>query len=387
MIAERLRLSHQMSVITAQPALFAPYQQWVPHASLIPYADNTSVGDDGFVLPADTSIVLIINRPPLDLDQTVACLRANPGGKDLYLVVITPEDIPYQHQSRLDADDYLFLKENADVQALVNICLNRYARDAQLRDQFLDATKNALNAMDSASHYGSLVHFFELSEQCNSIASLAESVYQFLLGKQLSINFIIDTGSQKIYWPREDVSSAKLNMLERMACSRKRMVSVDKLLGVSAQHFTLLISNAPAHNPERHGQLKDAMAHFCAIVESRIKDIMIRESIARQHHEIVEIMSLIRQSTQESKAHIKRIMTTLCQEVELAATTFDMNLREEEKLLSIASEASDNLFNLQENDQLLESHCLSLIDTISSIQLLTNGDKADTDSGDNVELF
>ena len=55
--------------------------------------------------------------------------------------------------------------------------------------------------------------------------------------------------------------------------------------------------------------------------------------------------------------------------------------------MSIASEASDNLFNLQENDQLLESHCLSLIDTISSIQLLTNGDKADTDSGDNVELF
>ena len=64
-----------------------------------------------------------------------------------------------------------------------------------------------------------------------------------------------------------------------------------------------------------------------------------------------------------------------------------MSLHEEEKLLGIANQASDSLFNLQENDQLLESHFLSLIETITSIQSLTHQQTPPDEPSDHIELF
>ena len=311
MNAECLNLSRQMTVVTPVPDRFDAYRCYAPYANLLHHEALTQRMPEQHVLDATTAIALVINRPPLMLNDTIAALRQHPGGQDLYVVVITPPDVEYTHQPGLDIDDYMMLREGAEVSSLIEATLDRYLRDAQLRNQFMDATKTALSAMDSASEYGSLVHFFELSEQCHQVESLAEAVYQFLTSKHLSVNFVIDTGQSLLHWPALGVSSSRRNMLERMAQSQKRMVCVDKLLGISATHFTLLVSNAPTDNAERYGQLKDSLAHFCAIVESRVKDIIIRERVAQQHNDIISVMELIRLSTRESKSHIKRIMGTL----------------------------------------------------------------------------
>lgn len=382
-------LSRRMSIVTSEPARFDAYRVFVPEANLIQCEEQLTPADLNELLVSDSSLVIIINRPPLSVTKVVHALRHNQAGRNLYIVVVTPHDIEYRHNDELDmdVDDYIILGDNAQIPQLIETCVARYNRNIQHRDQFVDATRTAISALDSASEYGSLVHFFEISEKCQTAEALAEAVYHFLTRKQLHVNFIIDIGHQNLHWPRGGVSSARRNMLERMSESPKRMVSVDKLLGLNVSHFTLLISNAPADQPEKHGQLKDSLAQFCSIVESRIKDIMIRERLAQQHDEIVEIMNLIRLSTQESKTHIKRIMTNLFQEVELAATTFDMNQQEEEKLLQIANQASDSLYNFQENDQILETHFLSLIETLSSIQTLAQQPHSEPESGDDIELF
>lgn len=387
MSPELLEASRQISVITPQPSEFEAYRAFAPEAKVIECNAQLSMPDLESLNAADAPLAAVVNRPGLSVPTVVRTLRQSQRGKSIYIVVITPPEIEYHHEPDLDVDDIFILGNFEQTPKLIECLYARYNRNLGLREQFMEATLTTKNAMDSASEYGSLVHFFESSEGCETIESLAEAIQHFLSNKLLQANFIIDTEHQCLHWPSNGVSNARQGMLKRMSESDKRIVCVGKLLGLNFKHFTLLVSNAPVALPAKYGQLKDTLAHFGAIVESRVKDILIRMRLTQQHDEIIEIMNIIRQSTETSKLQVTNITTHLCQEVELAATTFDMNHQEEEKLLQIANHAADSLYNLHENDQLLESHFLSLIETLSSIQLLSKNSTLALEQNDTIELF
>jgi hypothetical protein len=381
-----------MAIITPVPTQTERYKSLAPGAEIIDFHDAIQhQGPIESLIPdakqSDINIVIVINRPPLLIDQMVNQLRSASGKNKLYILVVTPHDVEYRHQADLDVDDYVFLTDDDISASIFDISRERFQRNIGMRDRFIDATRTARSAMDSASEYGSLVHFFEVSEQCLSIDSLADAIFEFLSNKNLTVDFRINKESDTIFRPVNGSSTARRHMLNKMNTSQKRMVSVEKLLGYHFEHFTLLISDAPVHQPEKYGQLKDSLAHFCTIVESRVKHILIKDRIAQQHADIVQIMDLIRNSTKASKNHINRIMNNLVQEIEVAATTFDMNLAEEEKLLEVANQATDSLYKLQENDHLVESHFLSLIETIASIQSLANAKTETVESSEHIELF
>lgn len=385
------RDSRHMLILAPDPARVAQYQHIIPEATVI----------DARILSDDTASAawlntqegrwpfrntIIVNRPPLDVAETVRRLRATPMGRDLYIAVLTPPDIPFNPDTQLDVDDQVDLPDSESIPAILRTAHLRYERNMALREKFLQATRTARSAMASAAAYGSLIHFFDTSEQCQNLEELADLVQTFLDEKKLSATICIRTGERQIYRPARQPSASRRYLLDQLAAAGRRMVSVERILGLHIDHVTLLIANCPVEDAEGFGQLKDSLAHFGTLVESRIKQILVKEQIARQHEEVLSIMQLIRTATDESNQQIKRIMLRLGHDIELAAHTFDMNIEEERKLLELAGNAADSLDQLQENDSLIEDHFLSLIGSITSLMHLVS-EQAREEAGDSVELF
>lgn len=331
--------------------------------------------------------IAVVHRPPLDANTFAQKLRALPGGKDFYIVVIVPYDVKPPSGVTTDVDDFLILSAQHLDKSVLQRCLSRYNRNVEIRNEFVAATRTAVSAIESASEYGSLIHYFEANENCNSFGDLKETIADFLLSRNLSVDFVIDTGESLDYWISENRSRNHRFMLDRMRKAKKRMVSTDKLLGFYFEHFTLLISNAPYHEAEKYGRLKDTLAHFCTITEARIRGLIIKESISKQNNDIVTVMNLIRASTEDAKKHVESIMKTLVSDIELAANTFDMNLQEEEKLLQVAQHAASSLWQFHDNSQQLEIHFLSLVESISAMKKLTCASQDAPIQMDSVELF
>ena len=370
------------------------YGQFIPNTEIVQLAGVAGQRDQAELnqawvneLDEELDVVAIVHRPPLNANHIVKQLRNLPQGKDLYIIVIIPHDVEDHVGVTADVDDYLVLTEKELSQSILERCVSRYERNLEVRHEFDTATRTAANAIESASEYGSLIHFFEASESCNTISDLIVAVGDFMDSRNLAVDFVIDTQSVCEYWDNTQNHRNHRVMLDRMRLAKRRMVAVDKLLGFSFDHFSLLVSNAPHHQPEKYGQLKDTLAHFCAITESRIKCLMIKDSIAGQHQAVVQVMDMIRSSTVDTKLHIDIIMKTLVQEIEVAATTFDMNLAEEQKLLELANNAASSLSDFQENNRLLEAHFLNLVESITSIKNLACGVGQGPVQSDSVELF
>ncbi len=362
-------------IVVADTRKLQAYKHLIPNATVVDFNDFRQQ-PDALLRLSETiednqiNVVLIVNRFPVNPGDLVSQLRSTAWGKELYLTVVTPHDSVADIDLNLDVDDFIRVSESGITDEMVSLAMSRLERTRRLRERFVVASRTASSALNCMSDYSALVHFSESSDNCLTIEEFSESVYSFLSERDLNVVFSINTDTQVIFRPGGNLSSARQFMLAELAQSNKRMVQIEKILGFSFEHFNLLVLNYPVNEPERCGLLKDSLAHFCTIVESRVKNILIKEHIVRQHSNVMQIMDLIRASTREAKLHTGNTMLHLSQELELAATTFDMNHEEEVKLLQIANNAAETLECLQENDALLETHFFELIDTISSIKTL-----------------
>ncbi len=341
------------------------------------------------IVSHQAQILLLINRPPLQTGQLVPALRNALKDHNLYIMLITPQDVATAVERGLDIDDYLFLPNAEFNVQMLDLAVNQYLRTIDMRTRFTNATRTAITALDAAAEYGALIHFFDASEKCHSLDALADNILEFLAAKQLDTLFCIDTPEQMLQRPASGIGSAREHLLKQLKQSSKRVVSADKLLGYRFGHFTLVVFNSPVEQPEKHGQIKDSLAHFSEIVETCVRHIMIRDNITRQHEHVLEIMQLIRNVTEGANLRTKTIMQGLVHDIELAATTYDMNLEEEQKLLGIAQNAADQLDKLHVNNQVIEEHFLSLIATLTSVMnLVTPKTESRTPPAtDGIELF
>lgn len=383
-----------MLLFTPDAEKVEAYQHLIPGTHVYSFDPEQNTTDNARLLAQHivahhTRILLLINRPPLAPELLVPALRTALNGRDIYIMLVTPHAATQPLQTRLDIDDYIFLTDSDLNEQMLELAVNHYLRTIEMRNRFTSATRTALTAMDAAAEYGALIHFFDASEKCHTLDALADNIVEYLAAKNLDALFCIDTPDQAIRRPATSITSAREYLLKQLKQSSKRVVTADKLLGYRFGHFTLLVFNSPVEQPEKHGQIKDSLAHFSEIVETCIRHIMIRDNITHQHGHVLEIMKLIRNITDGANQRTKAIMRGLVQDIEVAATTYDMNLEEEQKLLGIAHHAADQLDKLHVNNQVIENHFLSLIDTLTSvINLVTPKTESSTPPAtDGIELF
>ncbi|HET8705406.1 MAG TPA: hypothetical protein VFM46_03805 [Pseudomonadales bacterium] len=389
-------ITRPLLVITSQPSNFERFRPLFQSVSVLSLMDDgcsfeSVVSIESALAAHQPEAVVIVNRPPLSMACVVQTLRSLEAGKNAYIILATPSEAKQSIDVSLDADDFVLLgSDEESILAALRVGSARFNRFIENKLRFTEAAKTAQSALESVADYGSLLHFLELSEQCTDLSSLADTVVSYLNGKGLNVFFCIKSDEQDFYRPIGNASTTKKQLLEAVKKSQQRIIAVDRMLGFNFEHFVLLVIAAQYDDAGKYGQMKDNLAQFCAIVESRVKSILVRNKINRQHEHLLDVLGLVRQISVDARESTHNIMNNFSREIAVVSTTFDMSELEESKLLELARTVREDLEELSHTNESIEEHFHDLIKLISSVKELldsTPEHRVALDEGMNVELF
>lgn len=382
-------------MLTGQPQDMEPFLAIMPDVALMPVhdvLDNAAALRERVIdsfMASQCDVIVIDCRAPLDLPTLCRAIRAYPIGKQSHVLVMTHSEQDWATCMSLNVDDVVRVKPNEPVMASLATVMARYMRALTQRQMLEEKSRQAQSAIETAAEYGALLHFMDSADKQNELRDLAQLVVRQLAAKALDAIVMISTHEDNLIIPAQGAPATHYGIIKKLAESDARTVELDRFLGFRYGAVTLLVTNAPFHERDKYGQLKDSLAHLCAIAEARAKTLVIKRSINDQHDQMLEVMSVIRSASKGFHEYTQRVMMELGQELEVAASTFDMPAEDEAKLLFISSTARDKLDAVHENRDIIESHFMELIAAMSILKNLidTPVTTASDESGDAVELF
>ena len=221
-------------------------------------------------------------------------------------------------------------------------------------------------------------------------ARLAQLIHSCLsdLGVSGVVQFIFDQ-DVRLFPPH--ISASYLRLLNFASESNARIVSQGRFLLFSFEHLQLLVTDAPVHEEERYGRLRDVLAHLVSIAEARAKTLKVNSLLKTQQDNTRTVMMLLEMSSRDNRNAVKEIMTELSDSLRMIATGFDLNMQQESALLGLSEKALESLESLQEATSVVEEYFRSLVQELEAVSLLLDKqeqvaqDQPEQDS--RVELF
>lgn len=381
-------------MLTQHPQDMEPFLTIMPDVALMPVHDLQDAAAlrervaDSF-MACEPDVIVIDSRSPLDLPTLCRAIRAYPMGKESHVLVMTHNEQDWVTCMGLNVDDVVRVKPNEPVMASLALVMARYMRALTQRQLLAEKSKQAQTAIEIAAEYGSLLHFMDAAEKQKELTGLAALVLHHLAAKSLEAIVHVSTHDGEMLFPATGAPTTHYGIIKKLARSETRTVELERFLGFRYGAVTLLVTNAPFQDSDKYGQLKDSLAHVCAITETRAKNIIIKESIGNQHEQLLELMHIMRDASKKFHAYTHKIMLELGQQLELAATTLDLQAEDEAKLLFISSTARDKLDAVHENRDIIEGHFSELIAAVSILKALIEVPATDARnaSAEQIEIF
>ncbi len=286
----------------------------------------------------------------------------------------------YVSSSMIPADYDLVLRKVHD---------DKHALNA-LHQELKNFSSIAFTAMSSASEMGTVAVFAEKVQEVMELERLAHLIHACLgdLGVSGVVQFIFD---QDVRLFPERISASYLRLLNFACESAARIVSQGRFLLFSFEHLQLLVTDAPAHDEERYGRLRDVLAHMVSIAEARAKTLKVNSLLKVQQENTRMVMMLLEMSSRDNRNAVKEIMTELSDSLRMIAMGFDLNLEQETALLGLSEKALVSLESLQETTTVIEEHFRSLVQELEAAShLLDTPETADDEvqeQDSRVELF
>lgn len=259
-----------------------------------------------------------------------------------------------------------------------------------LHQELKNFSSIAFTAMSSASEMGTVAVFAEKVQDVMELERLAHLIHACLSDLSVSgvVQFIFDQ-DVRLFPPQ--VSASYLRLLNFACESSARIVSQGRFLLFSFEHLQLLVTDAPVHEEERYGRLRDVLAHLVSIAEARAKTLKVNSLLKIQQDNTRTVMMLLEMSSRDNRHAVKEIMTELSDSLRMIATGFDLNMEQESALLGLSEKALVSLESLQETTTVIEEHFRSLVQELEAVSLLLDSqeqvaqDQPEQDS--RVELF
>lgn len=323
---------------------------------------------------------------------------------DTYLNIISPDlprlalvsprsDETAHHQiNQLGVDAYLFANMNHnDFAAVMQKTLDDKQATNGLQEELKKYSDIAFTAMSSASEMGMVALMAESVQSAMDLPRLA----------QLTINCINDLGMDTVVqfqfdnsltlFP-ENTSASYKRLLESTLAANSRIVSHGRFLVFSFKHVQLLITNAPTHDNDRYGRMRDVLAHIASITESRAKTLQVNEMLKEQQDNSRMVMMLLEMASRDNRNSVKEIMTELSFSLRHMAMGLDLTLAQETAMTALADKALESLEGLQQATVAVEEHFRSLLQQLDDAASLLHNkikttDKEDESDGSKVELF
>lgn len=395
--AQQLGTTYQkVLMLTGQPQDMEPYLAIMPDVALMPVQDvmhdkaalRERVADS--FMASECDVIILDSRQPLDLATLCRAIREYPAGKESHVLVMTHSEQDWAACMSLNVDDVVRVKPNEPVMASLATVMARYMRALTQRQLLAEKSRQAQTAIETAAEYGALLHFMDAAEKQNELKTLAQLVVRQLASRSLEALVQISSPDEFVVFPSEGAPATHYAILKKLTATDARTIEHDRFLGFRYGSVTLLVSNAPHKDPEKYGNLKDSLAQLCTIADARARSIIIRRSVNEQHDQMLEVMAVIRGASKNFHEHTQHVMVELGQELEIAASTYDMPAEDEAKLVAIANKARDKLDAMHENREIIESHFMELIGAMTGLKTLIDPPSTkieQEDEGDSVQLF
>lgn len=323
---------------------------------------------------------------------------------DAYLNIVPPHlarlalASPYgtetaRHQvDKFGADAYVFAGMNHNDFAAV---MKKAVEDKQATDALQDELKKysdiAFTAMSSASEMGMVALMAESVQSAADLPRLAQLTINSIndLGMDAVVQFTFD---DKVTLFPENTSASYKRLLESSLASNSRIVSHGRFLVFSFNHVQFLITNAPIHDNDRYGRMRDVLAHIASISESRAKTLQVNEMLKEQQDNSRMVMMLLEMASRDNRNSVKEIMTELSFSLRHMAMGLDLTLAQETAMTALADKALESLEGLQQATVAVEEHFRSLLQQLDDAASLLHNkikttDAEDETDGTKVELF
>lgn len=336
---------------------------------LLPFAatcaeDIETINDFAELCKKHQVLVLVADEGKFDEAQ----LKAIPSDLPC-IAMLSPHTIETSRNQidQFGVDAFVFVGMNhMDFASVMNKAIEDKQATNGLQEEIKKYSDIAFTAMSSASEMGVVALFAEKVQQTMDLSRLAQSAINCIneLGMEAVVQFRFD---EKIRLFPDVVPASYKKLLESTLASSTRIVSHGRFLVFSFNHVQLLITNAPAQDPDRYGRMRDVLAHIASITESRAKTLQVNQMLKEQQENSRMVMMLLEMASRDNRNSVKTIMTELSLSLRHMSLSLDLTLAQESAMIALADKALESLEGLQEATAAVEEHFRSLLEQLDEV--------------------
>ena len=233
-----------------------------PHGFMVRTADDGESGLGQAVENPPEVILLDAEMPGMNGYQVCEQLAERPEFKYIPIVFLSSHSSLHKRMLgyEMGADDYIVKPFEADdLLARINVLL-RYAKEQrELQAQIEIAQRTALEALSTTSELGQAMSFMESSLSFNTIDEAARALLEVTGNLALDCRLMVTLEDRICWFPSEEQISPLEKELITMSNRDQRFLDFGASTLVNYPAASLLVTNMPLDNPERHGRIKDRL--------------------------------------------------------------------------------------------------------------------------------
>lgn len=305
-------------------------------------------------------VLLDINMPGMDGIAVCRELRAAGNNHVQILFVSANDDL----ESRLvtydvGGNDFIvkpFAAQELErkVKLAVQLKEERFAYSSQATY----ARETAFSAMSTLGEMGEVLQFLRASFACRTVDELAQAMVSVLQGYELNGLIEIRNGFDPVRFSTSGTACTALEIsLLGHAYNMGRIFTFHNRIAINFPHITLVVTNLPLDDPERIGRMRDHLALLVEGADAKMVSMIADSQRQSQAAGIIKTASVLSELLQDiehqhakNQAAVVSLTANYIYRMENAFFRLGLTELQEAELLAMATEISDQLSALIDDD-------------------------------------
>jgi len=317
---------------------------------------DSSHGDSTSSATLPDLILLDVNMPEMDGYELCRKLRDNSVTATTPIIfvsaAITDEDRIAAFE--VGGDDYVTKPVDEEVLiSRIHLHLRRRLKNKALELQAKESMSMAMEAMTFSGELGMLLQLMKESAEILDFETLMQKVDDVNQRFGLSCNYMIcDEGDSREQCQFFNCNADSVGAQVLYKCrDTKKIFDFGQRTVFSEERVSILVKNMPLGDEKTYGRLKDHLAILCAIADQHVRTLQVTGKLEQQRHkmlgELIIVCEKNLQKIHDKAVHhgdqVQAIMQSLLQNLEERLMTLGLEEDQEQTLISLASEAGNQL--------------------------------------------
>ncbi len=327
-------------------------------------------------------ILLDVNMPGISGIDTCAKIKKDISLQDIDVIFYSGNDSIQEITQGFEvgASDYVTKPYEPDILlSKIQAALNNQSRRKELAGRAATANNIAMTAMRDSGDLGLILEFLRACFHIKNMANLCEIISNTL--QQFGLNsctFIYHDYDNAIHSSEGTPSELEIMLLNRLKHNTSTLHEHENRLIISRQGVAILIKNMPS-NHDHAARIRDHLMTLIESIQNKISQLNELSELREKKNILlkkflVEVNSRLQSIQQQQEAHKKENMNILdgmVQDVETSFFSMGLTDIQEDKLLSIMTQAAHNALEHLEKGMQLDAELKSIIAEMSRMVVKT----------------